>query len=105
MGRRAKVHDAGKTLAAIVGTAPVALALGVVLALLLPTSPSMSLAIGVHAVIPAWVALMCVVFNARNARRAWLGVLASLVILGLALASALGSPAIPFFITLGEEAG
>ena len=105
MGRKRAVHATSKTLAAILGTAPVALALGIAVALLLPASPGVRFAIGFHGVIPVWIALMCVVFNARSARRAWLGVLGSLILLGLLLASALGTSGFLSERTLGSVFG
>jgi hypothetical protein len=105
MGRKRAVHDTSKTLAAVLGTAPVALALGIAVALLLPASPGVRFAIGFHGVIPVWVTLICVVFNARSARRAWIGVLGSLILIGLLLASALGASGLLSSMTLDSVFG
>jgi hypothetical protein len=85
MGRKRAVHDTSKTLAAVLGTAPVALALGIAVALLLPASPGVRFA--------------------RSARRAWIGVLGSLILIGLLLASALGASGLLSSMTLDSVFG
>ncbi len=84
-------HSLSRTLAATLGTIPVALALGISLACALPLPPSLSLTVGSYSVFPIWVGAACLSFLARSARRAWLSLLSILllaaVIAGLALVS------------------
>lgn len=77
-------HSSGRTLAALLGTVPVAVGLGLVLTLLLPLGRAERYLIGNYSVFPAWVALSLAVFLAPSAKRAWL----VLVVLGLLLAAA-----------------
>jgi len=81
--RRQKLnHSAARTLAALLGTIPVALGVGVVLARALPLTPAWRVLLGAYSVFPVWVALAVVVFLAPSGRRAWLGLLAALAVLG-----------------------
>ena len=77
-------HSSSRTLAALLGTVPIAIGLGVALTLLLPLARAERYLIGNYSVFPAWVALSLGVFLAPNARRAWLVLLG----LGLLLAAA-----------------
>ena len=81
-------HSSGRTLAALLGTIPVAIGLGVVLTLLLPLERAERYLVGNYSVFPAWVALSLGVFLAPSARRAWLvlGGLALLLAAGVLLA-------------------
>lgn len=96
-GKPSPGHGAGRTLAALVGTAPVALAAGVTLTLALPLPLAWRLLVGPHAVMPLWVALMCAAFLARDGRRAWgrLGVAFAAAALVSAVALALGRGVLP----------
>ena len=58
--------------AALLGTAPVALLLGVCLARVLPLPATTRFTLGLTLVLPLWVSGMCVGFVARSAARAWL---------------------------------
>ena len=75
-----------RTLAALVGPLLAASAWSVALAALLPLSPSLRYAVGGYAVVPLWAAMVCTVFLARSARRAWL-VSAALTALAVILAA------------------
>jgi len=66
---------AARSLAATLGTIPVALALGAALALTLPLPASMGLTIGAYAVFPIWVAAACCTFLAESATRAWVSLI------------------------------
>ena len=66
-------HSTSRTLAALVGSLPAALLLGIALAAALPVRLELRYLIGSYSVVPLWAALACSVFLARNARRAWLG--------------------------------
>ena len=65
-------HSASRTLAALVGSLPVSLLLGIALAAALPLRLELRYLIGVYSVVPLWAALACCLFLVRNARRAWL---------------------------------
>jgi hypothetical protein len=56
----------------VLGTAPVALLLGVCLARALPLPAATRFSVGLTLVLPLWVSGMCVGFVARSAARAWL---------------------------------
>jgi hypothetical protein len=78
-------HSSARTLAALFGTVPVALALGIVLAQVLPLPVPQPLLIGNFSVFPAWVALSLAVFLAPSGKRAWLGLGVVGALLGAAL--------------------
>lgn len=88
--RAALQHSTGRTLAALLGSLPVSLALGLVLAVWLPVSVPLAYLIGTYSVIPLWVVCACLTFLAPSARSAWLGLLA--VGLSAALLAGLGLP-------------
>lgn len=73
-------HSASRTLAASVGSMPVAIAIGIALTLALPLSANVRLTVGSYAVFPVWVTVACFAFLAPNARRAWLLLLTALVL-------------------------
>jgi hypothetical protein len=78
-------HSSSRTLAALLGTVPVAVGLGVTLTLLLPLARAERYLIGNYSVFPAWVALSLAVFLAPSARRAWLVLLAFTLLLAAAV--------------------
>ena len=82
-------HSVARTLAAVVGTAPAALALGLALATALPLPVGWRLLVGAHAVVPLWVGLMCGTFLAPDGRRAWGRVGAVLLVAALVTAAPL----------------
>lgn len=87
-GRRARRelnHSSARTLAALLGTLPVALASGIVLARLLPLRVPQPLLIGNLSVFPVWVSLSLWVFLAPSGKRAWLGLGVVSALLGAAL--------------------
>jgi hypothetical protein len=80
--RREKLnHSTARTLAALLGTVPVALGFGMVLSLVLPLSPSWRVLLGGYSVFPVWVALVALVFLAPSGRRAWVSLLAAVAVL------------------------
>ena len=82
-------HSTARTLAALLGTIPVALGVGVVLVRVLPLEPAWRVLLGSYSVFPVWGALAVTTFLARSARRAWLALLAALAL--LVAVSALGA--------------
>ena len=77
LARQAMLDDAlgfstSRTLAALVGSLPVSLLLGVALAAVLPLRLELRYLIGAYSVVPLWAALACGLFLVRNGRRAWL---------------------------------
>jgi hypothetical protein len=78
-------HSTARTLAALFGSMPVALALGVALASALPVAAPERTLIGYFAVFPFWAALCLWVFLAPNGKRAGLSLLAVSALLGAAL--------------------
>jgi hypothetical protein len=71
--RQLSSHSASRTLAALAGSLPVAVALGVALAALLPLRVEQRYLWGSYPVLPLWVVLACRTALAQSARRAWLG--------------------------------
>ncbi len=65
-------HSTSRTLAALAGSLPVSLLLGVALAAALPLRLELRYLIGAYSVVPLWAALACSLFLARNGGRAWL---------------------------------
>jgi FtsH-binding integral membrane protein len=84
----------GRTLAALLGCVPVALGLGLCLALWLPIQPSARYLVGSFSVFPAWVGLCLWTLLAADAQRAWLGVVGASVLLGVLIALARGGLAL-----------
>ncbi len=76
-------HSTGRTLAALLGTIPVALGVGVVLTLFLPLARTERFLVGHYSVFPAWTALCLWVFHAPSGKRAWLGILGATAALAL----------------------
>jgi hypothetical protein len=74
--RSALHHSTGRTLAALLGSLPVALLLGLALAAKLPVSQQLAYLIGSYSVIPLWALCACATFLAPSARSAWLRLLA-----------------------------
>jgi hypothetical protein len=64
-------HSTSRTLAALLGSMPVALLIGIALGSALPLRTEARYLIGSYAVVPLWVGLACSVFLAASARRAW----------------------------------
>jgi hypothetical protein len=97
VGRRraALGHSASRTLAAVLGTLPVALAIGIAIAYLIPLPVTERYLIGSVAVFPLWTAASLVTFLAPSGRRAWLRlaiVLALAVVVILAARAFLPDP-------------
>jgi len=84
-------HSLSRSVAALAGSLPVAIALGVALAALLPLPVDQRYLVGSAPVFPLWVALACRAILAENAWRAWLGLggvlaaAAALALIGLEL--------------------
>lgn len=85
-------HDLGRTLAALVGSGPVALAISIALAHVLPAPFEWRLLIGSYATVPVWIALMWGAFVARSGRRAWAGLACALAPSIAAIALGRGAP-------------
>lgn len=100
-GRRELNHSTARTLAALLGTVPVALAFGIVLARVLPLPVPHPYLLGNFSVFPVWVALSLWVFLAPSGKRAWLGLLSVsaglgvVALLGRWLGAALSLPGAP----------
>ncbi len=93
--RAALDHSTSRTLAALLGSLPVALALGVAIAYLIPLAVTERYLIGSVSVFPLWAAASIVTFLAPSGRRAWLGlavVLAIAVIVIAAVRLGVGNP-------------
>jgi hypothetical protein len=65
-------HSTSRTLAALVGSLPASLLLGIALAAALPVRLELRYLIGAYSVVPLWAGLACCLFLVRSARRAWL---------------------------------
>jgi hypothetical protein len=65
-------HSTSRTLAALVGSLPASLLLGIALAAALPVRLELRYLVGVYSVVPLWAVLACCLFLVRNAWRAWL---------------------------------
>jgi hypothetical protein len=76
-------HSTSRTLAALLGSLPVAFLVGIALAAVLPLRMEERYLVGSYSVFPAWVALACWLLLATSARRAWgaLGVVSSVAVL------------------------
>jgi hypothetical protein len=83
-------HSLLRTLAALLGSVPVALGSGLSLALLLPLDAPARYLVGSFSVFPIWTGVSLWTLLAADARRAWLGVLAASLVLGLLSAAGLG---------------
>jgi hypothetical protein len=70
--RRQLNHSTSRTLAALLGSLPAALLLGIALAAALPLRLELRYLIGAYSVVPLWAALACGLFLVRTAWRAWL---------------------------------
>jgi hypothetical protein len=64
-------HSGARTAATILGAPLAALALGSLLARLLPVSELLAFAWGAHVIVPAWIALTCWLPLQKNGLRAW----------------------------------
>jgi len=90
-------HSVARTVAALVGTFPLALGAGVALTSILPISLNERLLLGTYSVFPIWVAAACWAFLAPSGRRAWLDLFAAFAVLtllafiGLAIRSGMGT--------------
>jgi hypothetical protein len=71
MRREPLNHSTSRTLAALLGSLPVALLIGIALAAALPLRMDQRYLIGSYSVFPAWVTLACWVLLATSAGRAW----------------------------------
>lgn len=83
-------HSAARTLAALLGSMPVALAIGVALTAVLPLPVEQRYLLGLYSVFPSWTALSLWAFLASSGRLAWLALLgtgaAAVLVAGIALA-------------------
>lgn len=77
-----RIETWSHTLAATLGTLPVALLASAALARFLPVSADLRYALAFTAVIPLWVLAMCVAFLARRSARSWACCAALTVALG-----------------------
>jgi hypothetical protein len=68
-------HSTARTLAALLGSIPVAIAVGVALTAILPMPMGQRYLIGLYSVFPLWTALCAWAFLASSGRRAWLALL------------------------------
>jgi len=68
-------HSTARTLAALLGSMPVAIAVGVALTAVLPLPLEHRYLIGLYSVFPIWTALSVWAFLASSGRRAWLALL------------------------------
>lgn len=92
---RALNHSLSRTLAATLGSIPLALASGVAVTLTLPLGENERLLVGSYSVFPVWVAVSCWIFLAPSGRRAWLnlalGMAVTIVVVVAALALGRGA--------------
>jgi hypothetical protein len=79
-------HSLARTLAALIGSVPVALGVGLCVALLLPIDASARYLVGSFSVFPLWTGLCLWTLLAADARRAWLHIFGASVVLGLLIA-------------------
>jgi len=70
-------HSTARTLAALFGSIPVAIAVGVALTAVLPLPLGPRYLIGIYSVFPVWTAACTGAFLARSGRHAWLALLAT----------------------------
>jgi hypothetical protein len=68
-------HSTARTLAAVLGSIPVAIAVGVALTAVLPLPVGQRYLIGLYSVFPIWTALSVCAFLASSGRRAWLALI------------------------------
>jgi hypothetical protein len=91
VARRRKLnHSTSRTLAALLGSLPVAVGSGIALGAVLPLPLADRYLVGNYSVFPIWVALACAVFLAESARRAWFGLLGALAAAALVALVGLG---------------
>ena len=81
-------HSTARTLAALLGSIPVAIAVGVALSAVLPLPIGQRYLIGMYSVFPVWTAACIVAFLAPSGRRAWLALLGTGV--GAAILASIG---------------
>jgi len=81
-------HSAARTLAALLGSIPAALAVGVALSAALPLPIGQRYLIGMYSVFPVWTAACTGAFLASSGRRAWLALLGTSV--GAAIVASIG---------------
>lgn len=94
MDRSEPDHSTSRTLAAVLGTVPLALSIAAALALVLPLPLAHRVVVGGYATFPVWVAASLWVFLSRNGRHAWVRVASSTAATTLAAlaAAALRAP-------------
>jgi len=68
-------HSKARTLAALLGSIPVAIAVGVALTAVLPLPLGQRYLIGLYSVFPVWTAASAATLLASSGRRAWLALL------------------------------
>jgi hypothetical protein len=91
-------HSTGRTLAALLGTVPVALGIGIALAWALPLPLPLRYALGSFGVPLIWVAASCRMFLAPSGRRAGLELLGTLIAAGaIALIASVLRAGVPFW--------
>jgi hypothetical protein len=83
-------HSTARTLAALLGSMPVAIAVGVALTAVLPLPLGQRYLVGLYSVFPLWTALSVGAFLASSGRRAWLALLGSGAAAALVASIALG---------------
>jgi hypothetical protein len=83
-------HSTARTVAAVFGSIPVAIAVGVALSAALPLPLGERYLIGLYSVFPSWTVLSLWAFLASSGRRAWLALLGSGAAATLVASIALG---------------
>jgi hypothetical protein len=81
---RARLNEAARVSAALLGTLPAALLASIVLCRSLPLREDRRFAVGFLLAIPLWVAGVCTVYLTRSGARAWLACLVAIGLLALA---------------------
>lgn len=90
VSRKSEVnHSLSRTLAATLGSIPLALAWGVAVTFALPLGENQRLLLGSYSVFPVWVSISCWIFLAPSGRRAWLNLAVGMAVAVLAVVAAL----------------
>jgi hypothetical protein len=91
-------HSKARTLAALLGTLPVALGVGIALVWALPLPLPARYVVGSFGVPLVWVAACCRVFLATSGKSAWLELLGALIAAGaVALLASVLRTGVPFW--------
>jgi hypothetical protein len=87
---RERLAILARSLAALVGTFPLVLLVGVAIAVHAPLKRDLRFALGYGLVLPTWVAAMCLAFPVRRPLHAWLPCLFGIALLLLIVSGAAG---------------